>query len=216
MKLLLHKLSLFLKYILIFFLNHINSYTATHTKTNVPVPNSVSISTKVDVHVSWSYPQNIFDDRKKDFRFTAFFLNSKIDLLRAYFFFEHITTTVFASYQNPVYLSDILWGWINVKIFELKRKKRKIVLFCCRYLGVSSITAPRDNICNNFPGLVDQQKSLCLQNPQALRGVKEGAKKAIYECQAQFSSERWNCTLSSNYSVFGHVLKKGRYCYIFF
>lgn len=51
-KLLLHKLSLFLKYILIFFLNHINSYTATHTKTNVPVPNSVSLSTKVDVHVS--------------------------------------------------------------------------------------------------------------------------------------------------------------------
>lgn len=115
----------------------------------------------------------------------------------------------------PVYLSEILWRWINVKIFKLKRNTRKIYLFCCRYLGVSSITAPRDNICNNFPGLVDQQKSLCLQNPQALRGVREGAKKAIYECQAQFSSERWNCTLSSNYSVFGHVLKKGMYCYFF-
>lgn len=120
---------------MIFFLNHINSYTATHTKTNVPVPNSVSLSTKVDVHVSWSYPQNIFDDRKKDFRFTAFFLNSKIDLLRAYFFFEHITTTVFASYQNPVYLSDILWGWINVKIFELKRKKEKSFCFATGILG---------------------------------------------------------------------------------
>lgn len=152
---------------------------------------------------------------EKKIKLAAFFLNSKIDLYLAYFFFEHITSNAFASYQNPVYLSEILWRWINVKIFKLKRNTRKIYLFCCRYLGVSSITAPRDNICNNFPGLVDQQKSLCLQNPQALRGVREGAKKAIYECQAQFSSERWNCTLSSNYSVFGHVLKKGMYCYFF-
>ena len=79
----------------------------------------------------------------------------------------------------------------------------------------SSIVAPRDNTCDNFPGLVDQQKSLCLQNPQALLSVSQGAKKAIYECQAQFSSERWNCTLSANYSIFGHVLKKGRYNYLY-
>lgn len=78
------------------------------------------------------------------------------------------------------------------------------------YLGVSSITAPKENSCSNFPGLVDKQKNLlCIQNPQALKSVSEGAKKAIYECQAQFRNERWNCTLSSNYSIFGHVLRKG-------
>lgn len=55
--------------------------------------------------------------------------------MRAYFFFEHITTNAFASYQNPVYLSDILWRWINVKIFELKRKQEKSFCFAAGILG---------------------------------------------------------------------------------
>ncbi|KAK3101566.1 hypothetical protein FSP39_004536, partial [Pinctada imbricata] len=85
-----------------------------------------------------------------------------------------------------------------------------------RYLGVSSavtsVNKPEQEttaICNQYPQLVTEQKQVCARNPRSLLCVTEGAKKAIYECQHQFKTERWNCTLSANYSVFGHFLTKG-------
>lgn len=95
-----------------------------------------------------------------------------------------------------------------------------------RYLGVASLagartpTAPENtntntntNTCNNVPGLVVQQLQVCQRNPESLLCIKQGARLGIYECQSQFKYERWNCTTSKNYTVFGEVLRKGMYAY---
>ena len=79
--------------------------------------------------------------------------------------------------------------------------------------SVSSVIKPEPEasaVCNQYPQLVTEQQQVCAKNPKSLLCVKEGAKRAIYECQHQFKTERWNCTLSANYSVFGHFLNKGK------
>ncbi|CAG2228230.1 WNT16 [Mytilus edulis] len=63
--------------------------------------------------------------------------------------------------------------------------------------------------CNTVPGLVLEQLDLCQRNPESLLCVSEGARQAIHECQNQFRFERWNCTTSQNYSVFGPIMTKG-------
>lgn len=76
----------------------------------------------------------------------------------------------------------------------------------------SLAAVPQDRgTCDSVPGLVDLQQQECLKNPESLLCVSQGAKAAITECQKQFQFERWNCTTSTNYSVFGPVLRKGEY-----
>ncbi|KAK2161575.1 hypothetical protein LSH36_114g01024 [Paralvinella palmiformis] len=81
------------------------------------------------------------------------------------------------------------------------------------YLGVASIgldSNPSPHICNLVPGLVYQQLRVCQDNPEAMPCVSLGAKLGIIECHDQFKYERWNCTTSSSYTVFGPVLEKGQ------
>ena len=79
-----------------------------------------------------------------------------------------------------------------------------------RYLGMSSVGIEQQTEkCNAVPGLVSQQLNLCQNNPDSLLCVSEGARQAILECQNQFKFERWNCTTSQNYSVFGPIMTKG-------
>lgn len=81
-----------------------------------------------------------------------------------------------------------------------------------RFLGVSSIAASkfhgRDK-CSQLP-LVNQQQQLCISNPNSILCISSGARRGIFECQYQFRYERWNCTTTSNTSVFGPVLSKGK------
>ena len=87
-----------------------------------------------------------------------------------------------------------------------------------RYLGLSAATSPvvhqENETCDEVPGLVFQQLEVCKKNPESLLCISEGARLGIRECQYQFRNERWNCTTSTNYTVFGDVLRKGKnICY---
>lgn len=86
-----------------------------------------------------------------------------------------------------------------------------------RYLGISALgtTLLQDDTCTEVPGLVIQQVEVCKNNPESLLCISEGARRGILECQYQFRNERWNCTTSSNYTVFGDVLRKG-IVYVFY
>ncbi|XP_072123665.1 protein Wnt-16 isoform X1 [Mobula birostris] len=57
--------------------------------------------------------------------------------------------------------------------------------------------------------LSNKQKDLCKRKPSLLPAIKEGARIGIYECQRQFKHERWNCSITNDYSVFGYELTSG-------
>lgn len=49
-------------------------------------------------------------------------------------------------------------------------------------------------LCSRLLGLNPVQRALCVQNPFSIPFVARGIREAIYECQAQFKFERWNCS----------------------
>lgn len=57
--------------------------------------------------------------------------------------------------------------------------------------------------------LSNKLKDLCKRKPSLLPAIKEGARIGIHECQSQFKHERWNCSITSDYSVFGFELTSG-------
>ncbi|KAK2857899.1 hypothetical protein Q7C36_005818 [Tachysurus vachellii] len=62
-------------------------------------------------------------------------------------------------------------------------------------------------ICDNIPGLVNEQRQLCQRHPDLMQSIGEGAKEWIRECQHQFQHHRWNCsTLERDHTVFGRVM----------
>ncbi|KAK7503459.1 hypothetical protein BaRGS_00005380, partial [Batillaria attramentaria] len=84
-------------------------------------------------------------------------------------------------------------------------------VLCDRYLGVASLAgAVQDtSTCNEVPGLVLAQQEVCRKNPESILCISEGARRGILECQEQFKYERWNCTASATYKVFGPILRRG-------
>lgn len=66
------------------------------------------------------------------------------------------------------------------------------------------------------PGMVRQQRSICLKNPGVLSSISLGVQLAIYECQDQFSDRRWNCSTTENgLSVFGKITDRSKYLFPF-
>lgn len=55
-------------------------------------------------------------------------------------------------------------------------------------------------ICNHIRGLSARQKTICHTRPDAMVAIGKGARKAVEECQWQFRTSRWNCSLRSNTS----------------
>ena len=67
-------------------------------------------------------------------------------------------------------------------------------------------------VCSSLPGLAEQQIEVCLQHPNTIRSVSDGARRGIQECQYQFRNERWNCTTRNDeQSVFGYILERGKF-----
>ncbi|KAK1125426.1 hypothetical protein K0M31_005794 [Melipona bicolor] len=56
--------------------------------------------------------------------------------------------------------------------------------------------------------LTAKQQAICSRSPPVLQAVSAGARLAIEECQHQFRSARWNCSISSENpdNIFGGVM----------
>lgn len=60
------------------------------------------------------------------------------------------------------------------------------------------VTLGANVICNNIPGLVTKQRSICNTRPDAMVSIGQGAEQALAECEHQFKNMRWNCSLRSS------------------
>ncbi|XP_061437671.1 protein Wnt-5b-like isoform X2 [Lethenteron reissneri] len=49
-------------------------------------------------------------------------------------------------------------------------------------------------LCVVAPGLSPRQRNICLQRPNHVAHVAEGARLALAECRHQFRAKRWNCS----------------------
>ncbi|XP_059907051.1 protein Wnt-16 [Gadus macrocephalus] len=83
---------------------------------------------------------------------------------------------------------------------------------CCQaswmWLGLSSAGVAEQRGCSDLP-FSREQKELCRKRPFILPAVQAGARLGLAECQSQFKHERWNCTISKDFSVFGYELTSG-------
>ncbi|XP_063073601.1 protein Wnt-16 [Engraulis encrasicolus] len=83
---------------------------------------------------------------------------------------------------------------------------------CCSgswmWLGITTAGLPEKMGCGNLP-LSDKQKEICKKKPYLLPSIKDGARLGIAECQTQFKHERWNCSTTKDFSVFGYELTSG-------
>uniref|UniRef100_S4RWL8 Protein Wnt n=1 Tax=Petromyzon marinus TaxID=7757 RepID=S4RWL8_PETMA len=77
------------------------------------------------------------------------------------------------------------------------------------WLGMLPARLPEKLGCSQIPGLPSRQIEVCKQKPDILGSIQRGARTAIQECQSQFKQERWNCSTTSDYSVFGQELTRG-------
>nr|AHY22363.1 Wnt16 [Paracentrotus lividus] len=65
-------------------------------------------------------------------------------------------------------------------------------------------------LCQRFPGLTVEQRRVCANTPDIINMISEGAKVGIIECQRQFSTERWNCSVIGDVNnPFGEVMSTG-------
>ncbi|XP_027537366.1 protein Wnt-4-like [Neopelma chrysocephalum] len=63
--------------------------------------------------------------------------------------------------------------------------------------------------CDGLMGLVEEQVRICQRQVEAMDAVKRGAELAVQECQHQFHSRRWNCSILQGLQVFGKVAVQG-------
>uniref|UniRef100_A0A8C0BNS8 Protein Wnt n=1 Tax=Buteo japonicus TaxID=224669 RepID=A0A8C0BNS8_9AVES len=63
--------------------------------------------------------------------------------------------------------------------------------------------------CEGLPGLLEEQVRVCRRRVGAMEAVKRGAELAVEECQHQFQSRRWNCSMLQGLQVFGKVAIQG-------
>ncbi len=61
--------------------------------------------------------------------------------------------------------------------------------------------------CSTFSGLTSGQIKLCQLYSDHLSAISKGARVGIVECQWQFRFNQWNCSSSSNQSIFGSSIE---------
>ncbi|CAL8242590.1 unnamed protein product [Merluccius merluccius] len=76
------------------------------------------------------------------------------------------------------------------------------------WLGLASGSGEARLACSDLP-FTRAQKEMCRKRPFLLPSIQAGARLGLTECQTQFKHERWNCTTSTDTSVFGNELTSG-------
>ncbi|XP_072174311.1 protein Wnt-16-like [Diadema setosum] len=75
---------------------------------------------------------------------------------------------------------------------------------------VTNIMVDPGTLCRQVPGLTTEQIRVCESTPDIINIISEGAKVGIIECQRQFSTERWNCSVIGDArNPFGPIISTG-------
>lgn len=69
----------------------------------------------------------------------------------------------------------------------------------------------RSRMCSKLHGLTPGQRRVCRRYQDHMPAVGAGAKQGITECQYQFRSRRWNCTVTGDETVFGPLTLIGEF-----
>lgn len=75
--------------------------------------------------------------------------------------------------------------------------------------GVQADQGEDAGVCWNMPGLVQQQKKMCLKWPETVQSIPFGTKQGLIECEYQFRNDRWNCTDNKSPQVLQSTLERG-------
>jgi len=75
--------------------------------------------------------------------------------------------------------------------------------------GMQSDQGEQTGVCLNMPGLVQQQKKMCIKWPETVQSVPFGTKQGLIECEYQFRNDRWNCTDNRSPQVLQSTLERG-------
>nr|XP_054750747.1 protein Wnt-7b-like [Lytechinus pictus] len=76
--------------------------------------------------------------------------------------------------------------------------------------SINNILVDPHTLCQRFPGLTVEQRRVCSTTPDIINMISEGAKVGIVECQRQFSTERWNCSVIGDVNnPFGEIMNTG-------
>ncbi|KFD58768.1 hypothetical protein M513_00461, partial [Trichuris suis] len=111
-------------------------------------------------------------------------------------------SAVFANGSKAI----VIWILLSLDIYSR---------FCLRHRSsgsvahISSVVPFGAENCRSIKGLNKRQVRLCRQNTDLMGSMKMGALMSIMECQYQFRSRRWNCSVVDRSVLFGRVLDLG-------
>lgn len=88
-------------------------------------------------------------------------------------------------------------------------------MFVCRSLASVSTSLAAETLdsktfCGGIEGLERRQKKVCRQHVEMMSRVMAGAKMAVEECQHQFKTRRWNCSVIETETIFKAKVNEGK------
>ena len=67
-----------------------------------------------------------------------------------------------------------------------------------------------ERLCNRLPGWSRAQKTFCQEHFDYLEIIRKAARLTIDECQSQFKSRRWNCSVGHVPNIFNRLPESGQ------
>ena len=87
-----------------------------------------------------------------------------------------------------------------------------------QWTNQTDLFSDKSRMCSKLRGLTPGQRRVCRRHKDHMPAVGDGVKQGIHECQYQFKERRWNCTVTTDETVFGPLTLIGKsfYLYIYF
>lgn len=76
-------------------------------------------------------------------------------------------------------------------------------------LGAVNFNQTDERVCSRLPGWTPIQRKFCQEHFDYAEIIRRAAKLTIDECQSQFKSRRWNCSISRLPNIFNRLPESG-------
>lgn len=101
-----------------------------------------------------------------------------------------------------------------LEIFSQKSNTIYLILLSIRHLGTQTSTITTKSAAKNFCNTLNLhpfQRSVCNNFTDLIPSVADGIRISIEECQEQFQTRQWNCSImaGAGNSIFGPMIRKG-------